>query len=117
MTKSDIQKSFPGAKVFPTKSGFGASLPNGINIQIDKDAVISIDTESASRAYGIPVAGKTAVGSWQRIAPMEGLIQLAGNADSGIAKVAGGVKDAVTGETEYQVRRSLGYSPYIVGEK
>ena len=34
-----------------------------------------------------------------------------------IAKVAGGIKDAVTGKTEYPVRRSLGYSPSIVGEK
>ena len=34
-----------------------------------------------------------------------------------IAKVAGGVTDAVAGETKYPIRRSLGYSPYIVGEK
>ncbi len=34
-----------------------------------------------------------------------------------IGKVAGGIKDAVTRETEYPVRRSLGYSAFIIGEK
>ena len=34
-----------------------------------------------------------------------------------LAKVTDGIKDAVTGETEYPIRRSLGYSPSVVGEK
>ncbi len=34
-----------------------------------------------------------------------------------IAKVAGGLKDAVVGETEYPIRRNLGYSSSVVGEK
>jgi hypothetical protein len=67
-------------------------------------------------------------GGTQRIDPSEYLMremwdatQLGGYA-AGIQvrpldKVAGGLKDAVTDGTEYQVRRSFGYSPSIVGEK
>ena len=71
---------------------------------------------------------KWAGGGTQRIDPSEYLMraiwdaaQLGGYATGipvrPVAKVAGGIKDAVTGETKYPVRRSLGYSPSIVGEK
>jgi len=70
---------------------------------------------------------KWAGGGTQRIEPSEYLMramwdaaQLGGYATGipvrPIAKVAGGVKDAVAGKTEYPIRRSLGYSPSVVGE-
>ncbi len=73
-------------------------------------------------------AKKWATGGTERISPDEYLMralwdaaQVGGYATGipvrPIAKVAGGIKDAVTGETKYPIRRSLGYSPYIVGEK
>jgi len=73
-------------------------------------------------------AKKWATGGTERISPDEYLMRALWDAAQfggyvtgipvrPIAKVTGGIKDAVTGKTKYPIRRSFGYSPYIVGEK